>query len=98
MVASAKFVDPGGAPEFAPHDHAHILVQAALVQVGDQRREAMVIERQQRAVGFKEAWQAVSAVMVPKSHLHRDEWHPGLHETPRPHERFPVPGNRSWGM
>src|SRR5438874_7717672 len=98
MIAATKLIDARCAPELAPHDDAHILVQTALVQVSDKGGQTVVIERQERAVGFEEGWQAVCAVMIPQSHLQRDEGHARLDEAPRPHERFPVPGNRTGGM
>ena len=73
-------------------------MQPALVQIGNERRQAIVIERQERAIRFEEARQAVRGVMVPESHLHRHEWDPCLDQATRPHECFPVPGYRTRGM
>jgi len=43
VVAPAEFVDPGCAAELAPHHHAHVLVEAALVQVRDERGETAIV-------------------------------------------------------
>src|SRR5438552_1765678 len=65
VVAPAEFVDPWRASELAPDNDAHVLVQAALVKVGDQRGQTIVVKRQKRAVRFEQRGQAVRAVMIP---------------------------------
>ena len=58
-------------------------------------REAVIVERQERAIRFEETWQPCRTVVVPKPDLQGNEWHSGLDKAPRPNERFPVPGNRT---
>src|SRR2546423_12816008 len=68
MVPPPEFIDSRRAAEFAPYQHAHVLMQAPFVQVSDESREAIVVKRQERAVGFEEGWQSIGAVMVPEAH------------------------------
>ena len=46
MIAAGILVDRRRAPEFAPDDNGNLLVQAALVQVLDERADALVEQGQ----------------------------------------------------
>src|SRR6266496_3065801 len=69
VVAATEFVDAGRAPELAPYNNAHVVVQAPFVKVADERADAIVVKRQERAVRFEERWQALPAVVVPQPNL-----------------------------
>jgi len=71
VVAAVVAVDLGGPSEFAPHHDGDILIEAALVQVGDQRGEGL-IEFRELFVGLGEI-HAVAAVPVPAAVVHGDE-------------------------
>src|SRR6186713_3058435 len=91
MVAPAVFVDARCASELAPYHHAHVLVEAAFMQVGDERRKAVVVERKKGTVGFKQSRQAIGAMMIPQANLHGDKRHAGLDQAPGSNKRLPIP-------
>src|SRR6185436_14895695 len=78
VVATTELVDPRRPPEFAPDAHTHLFVETALVQVADERRKAVIVERQERAVRCEQTRQPLGAMMVPKPDLQGNERHSGL--------------------
>ena len=78
VVAAGVVVDLRRAAELAPKDHRHVLVQAALMQVLDQRAEALV---EQRTVLPERVVDA--AVMIPAAEREGHAARAGLDESPR---------------
>ena len=77
VVAAGGFVDPRRAAEFAPGDHADVLVQAAGVQVFDQSGDSLI-----ELVELRRELGEVAAVPVPTAERKRDAAGPCFDQTP----------------
>ena len=73
MVAAAVLVDFRRATELAPHADGDVFVQAAIVQIPDERRDALV-EHRHVASGVAK----VVPVPIPKTERHSNHPHAGL--------------------
>ena len=87
VVAAGVLVDLGRAAELAPDDHRDVLVQAAEMQVFDQRREGHVELGNTRPAGSE-----VLAVRVPAAEGNRDHPHAGLDQPPGHQEMIHAAG------
>jgi hypothetical protein len=73
MIAAGVLVDPRRAAEFAPGDHRHVVEQAALLEVFDQSRQALI---ELRAVIAHQV--EILRVAVPPAIRQRDDTHTRL--------------------
>src|ERR1043166_8146435 len=77
MIATGVLVNRGRAAELAPNDNGNVLVQAALMQILDQRAHSLVEQREvlpQRA--------EIIAVMIPSAERQGHAAGARLDETP----------------
>ena len=83
MVAAAVLVDLRRSAELSPDADCHILIQAAVVQVLNQSRDALIKHRHVLA-GIA----VIVSVPIPKTECHRHHPHAGLHQPTRHKELF----------
>ena len=81
VVSARGLVDAWGAAEFAPGDDADILVQAAGVQIFDQRGDSLI-----ELVELRRELGEVAAVPVPAAEREGDATGTGFDQTPRQEE------------
>ncbi len=76
--------------EFAEDDDQHVIAQAALFQIGNQRANALIHHRQRMAIRFKNMLRRPAA-MIPRADLQCDDAHARFEEPPREDEGLRIP-------
>ena len=94
MVAAAARIDLGRATKLAPYDDRHIAIEAAVVEVIDERAERLIEQGQERAVAVKDAPLLVAAVVIPQSNLEGYVRHTRFDEPPGANKIREFPAHR----